>query len=130
MIRPSAALLLVLLGAVGCGHGGSSASGAQGGRAGLRSVCPGAHFTIDSLVASDPQSQAVFVDQLERLRAAGTTEVRADLAPLIAAAAVLRAAGRGPNFPHARDGLHAAVVALNAHCVAVGSPILHGGPQP
>ncbi len=130
MIRPTAALLLVLLGAVGWGQSTSPTPGDHGGQASLRSTCPGAHFTIDSLVASDPQSQAVFVDQLDRLRAAGTTEVRTDPAPLIAAAKVLRAAGLGPNFYRARDGLHAAVVQLNAHCVAVGSPILHGGPQP
>jgi hypothetical protein len=91
----------------------------------LKGACPGAHVAIDNLVASDPASQAVFVDQLRRLWSVATDDARDALGPLLRAAGALEEAGAGAGFFQARDDVHAAVVGLDARCVAVGSLILH-----
>ena len=125
----SAVLALLLLLAAGCGGTANRGDTSKADGAPLRTLCPGVHLAVDSLVVSDPASRTVFADQVARLRAAGTKDSQQTLEPLIQAAQELLAVKTDQQFFVARDDVHAAVVKVDTGCVAVGSPILHSGPH-
>ena len=119
--------LVLLVAVVGCG-GNAPKPQQQAEPAGdvvLAAACPGAHVAYDNLVASNPASQTVFVDQLHELWVAADADARDALDPVIAAAKALEAAGRGPNFSTAQDGVYQSIVGLDADCREVGALILH-----
>ena len=122
-----AAAVLLLLVAAGCGGSSPKAhqSGDPAGKVRLAALCPSAHQVYDGLVASNPDSQVVFVDHLEDLRTVADAKARTALDPVIKAAKDLAAAGRGPNFSDAQDAMYQAVVGLDASCRKAGSYILH-----
>lgn len=123
--------LVVLLLAAGCGSSShEQVATEEPPGLPLKSLCPGVHLVVDSLVVSDPTSRTVFADQLERLRAVAADGTSDALAPLIAAAATLHEVETNEDFFAARDELHAAVVEVDAACAAAGSPIQHSGPHP
>ena len=126
MNRAALVALLLLL-ATGCGGAAESddRADAAAGAVSLGAVCPGAHQVYDALVASNPASQAAFVDHLTSLRAAGDGAARDALDPVITAAKALAAAGRGPRFSTAQDQMYRAVLGLDAACRREGSYILH-----
>jgi hypothetical protein len=136
LVLLTAAQGLVLCLAVGCSSGerqsssGDAPTPTRAGTAALKMLCPDVHVLVDSLVASTPDSQREFVVQLERMWNASDQQTRDSLDVLLAAAKRLAKAGVGPGFYAARDGIHTAVVAVNADCVKVGgAPILHSGPH-
>lgn len=121
----AAALFLV----AGCGGSSSGATGTTAptsGTATLAGLCPLVHLAVDSLVVSNPAAQQAFVTELERISAAGTSESQAAIAPLLQAGRTLEHAGLGPGYDAALRGVYPAQVAVDAECVKVGSPLLHG----
>ena len=125
-------LVVVLALVAGCGGSSSDDPGAAGpayGAVPLAGLCPQVHRAIDTLVVSNPGAQQQFVAELERIAAAGTRESRTALDPLLAAARALAAAGTGPDYATALNGIHPAQVAVDGACAGAGSPILHDGPH-
>lgn len=105
--------------------GGTARTPPPEGSATLGALCQEIHAVYDALVSSDPRSQNTFLAQVQRISDASTHETRVVLAPLVSAGRTLVEAGVGPGFYEARDGVHAAVVSVDAACVDLGSPILH-----
>jgi len=127
VVTRAAIAVVILLALAGCGEDAPEPKSQvePAGDVVLAAACPGAHVAYDNLVASNPASQTVFVDQLHELWVASDADARDALDPVIAAAKTLEAAGRGPNFSAAQDGVYQAVVGLDGRCRDVGSLILH-----
>lgn len=122
-----AALVVALLLATGCSGTTPQArqEGDPPGDLDTGAICPGAHQVYDALVASNPQSQVAFRDQLRALRTAADAQARDALDPVVTAADALVAAGRGPDFGAAQDGVYESIVQLDEDCRAAGAFILH-----
>ncbi|WP_148044959.1 hypothetical protein [Nocardioides marmorisolisilvae] len=120
-----AVLVALLLLATGCGSAKPHQKADPGGHVTLEAICPGAHQVYDGLVASNPASQTAYVDHLASLRKVGDSQARDALDPVISAAKTLAAAGRGPKFDGAQDGVYQSIVGLDKACRAAGSYILH-----
>jgi len=121
--RAAVLALLLVTGCGGAAHPGQAPE--PEGKVRLSAMCPAIHQVYDRLVASNPDSQAEFVDHLDDLRDAGDAGARAALDPVVSAAEELAAAGRGPGFSAAQDAMYQAVVGADAACRKVGSFILH-----
>jgi hypothetical protein len=126
VVKPSA-VLVVLFVVTGCGGTAAKANQHDNRPGGvtLKTLCPAVHQVYDALVASNPDSQVQFVDQLKDLRSAADADARSAVDPLIMAANGLAAAGRGANFSEAQDAMYQGVVGLDAACHKAGSFILH-----